>query len=172
MEPKHARTSLVAGLLMMTGCTSPAETQVTQQQINDALKRAPHGSVELTVDYCSSHQVANRRTQVVDMGQGAVFKPTASAPYELVVTPVQAPSGDLLLSLRSKWMERNATPAGPVNTDVLYAKTALINNGGVSEPITFRVRDAETCLTLTANTRLTVSSANSVESVQQEASGQ
>ncbi|MGF6281802.1 hypothetical protein ABH908_000164 [Pseudomonas frederiksbergensis] len=173
MEHNFASRTLVSVVLvLLTGCTSPAGTQTTQQQINDALKRAPHGSVELTVDYCTPHKAADQRKQVVEMGQRAVFIPTASAPYEMKVIPVQSSTGDLVLSLSSKWIERVQSSNGGFNTDVIYSSTVLVKNGVASQPITFKVSDAEACLTLTANTRLAVSSANSVESVHQAANGQ
>lgn len=176
MQRKHSNIGLITVLLVLiAGCTSPAGTQTaltTQQQINDALKRAPHGSVELSVDYCSPQKEGEHRSQVVELGRGALFNSTPANPYELVVTPFQSPSGDLFVSLRSKWIERKSSTDGPFNSEVVFDKIAIIHAGGANEPLTFRVGAPETCLTLTATRRLTVGAANTAESIPKAASAQ
>lgn len=149
-----------AALVILTGCTSPAGTQVTQQQINDALKRASHGQVEFALSYCDADPQAPKRIQVVDLMRQAVFASTPLTPYEVAVTPFQTPTGDLVVSLRSKWIEHKNTPSGPSEVYVLNDKTAVIKNDGTGEPLTFTVGEWSTCVTLSAKTLPAVSTAS------------
>lgn len=175
MQRKHSRKGLVALLLMIAGCSSPAErqiTQTTQQQINDALKRAPHGQVELALSYCDADPQAPKRSQVVDLMRPAVFASTPLTPYQVVVTSLQSSTGDLVVSLRSKWIEHKNTPSGLTDVYVLKDNTVTFKQGGASEPVNFQVGWPDTCLTLTATKRPTVGATKSVESISQAVSVQ
>lgn len=161
---KQMKTTIIAlCLLLLTGCASQSKIAQIEEENKElttaneilikALKVANSGSVELKVDGCNNQRAVQPRTQVVNLGETAVFAQKDSASYELKAKPIKLKDGSLLVFMSAQWTDGEWPK--------FYKGAFPTKDSEVSPQIVLKGDGDESCFTITAHLRSTMSTTSS-----------
>lgn len=167
--------AIVPFALFVTGCASSDrplahstevgnEVSTSQQQLLAGRAIPPQGQVEISVAYCGAQKEIQTRNQVVDLGRTAEYDTVPGIHYLLTASAVPAGDGAILMSLNARWVELPKENAiGWWTPEASYMKQFMVKDSVASSPITLKIPQGESCMTVTASIRPAVAASEDAQ---------